>query len=73
MTWTKQAGMSLLGMVSGSLYAQAKAINDAGQIIGLDQTGTSDLAFYTAPGISLKFSKGWAATHLTPTPSTNRE
>ena len=45
-------------MVEGTIYAQALAINDAGQIVGLDQTGTSDLGFYTAPGIGLKFLRG---------------
>ena len=50
--------MNLLGTVAGTLYAQALAINDAGQIVGLDQTGTSDLSFYTAPGTGLKFLKG---------------
>jgi uncharacterized membrane protein len=50
--------MYLLGMLPGTIYSQALAINDAGQIVGLDQTGTSDLAFYTAPGIGLKFLKG---------------
>jgi probable HAF family extracellular repeat protein len=58
MSWTKKSGMSLLGTVAGTLYAQALAINDAGQIVGLDETGTSDLGFYTAPGTSLKFLKG---------------
>jgi uncharacterized membrane protein len=58
MVWTKHAGMRLLGMVSPSLYAHATAINDAGQIIGIDQTGTADLAFYTAPHTGLKFLKG---------------
>ena len=56
--WKKESGLSLLGTVAGTLYAQALAINDAGQIIGLDQTGTSDLSWYTAPGIGLKFFKG---------------
>lgn len=56
--WSKNAGMRFLGMLAGSVTAQATAINDAGQIIGLDQTGTADLAFYTAPGIGLKFLKG---------------
>jgi len=58
MGWTKQAGIRLLGVVPGSIYAQATGINDAGQIIGIDQTGTADLAFYTAPGTGLKFLKG---------------
>ena len=58
MSWTKKMGMTLIGMVDGSLYADAIDLNDGGQIIGLDQTGTSDLAWYTAPGISLKFLKG---------------
>jgi len=58
MSCTKRSGMSLLGTVAGTVYAQALAINDAGQIVGLDQTGTSDLAFYTAPGTGLKFLKG---------------
>ena len=60
MEWTKHAGMRLLGMISGSTYAQAKGINDAGQIIGEDFTSTASLAFYTAPGIGLKFLKGLA-------------
>jgi probable HAF family extracellular repeat protein len=58
MIWSRQAGMRLLGMIEGSLYAQAKAINDAGQIIGIDQTGTSDLAFYTDRETGLKFLNG---------------
>ena len=58
MEWTKHAGMRLLGVISGSIYAQATGINDAGQIIGIDQTGSADLAFYTAPGIGLKFLEG---------------
>jgi uncharacterized membrane protein len=58
MTWTQRAGMRFLGMIDGSVYAQARAINDAGQIVGIDQTGTADLSFYTAPGTGLKFLKG---------------
>jgi probable HAF family extracellular repeat protein len=58
MGWSRRLGMYLLGMLPGTIYSQALAINDAGQIVGLDQTGTSDLAFYTAPGIGLKFLKG---------------
>ncbi len=58
MGWKKQSGMKLIGMVPETLYAVANAINDTGQIIGLDQTGTSDLTFYTAPGLGLKFLKG---------------
>ena len=50
--------MRLLGLVAGTLYAQALAINDAVQIVGLDETGTSNLGFYTAPRIGLKFLKG---------------
>jgi probable HAF family extracellular repeat protein len=64
MGWTKRLGMSLLGMVPDTLYAQALAINDAGQIVGLDQTGSSDLAFYTAPGIGLKFLKGFGGNEI---------
>jgi probable HAF family extracellular repeat protein len=58
MSWTKKMGMSLIGMVPGTVFTQAQAINDAGQVVGLDETGTSDLAFYTAPGVGLKFLKG---------------
>lgn len=65
MEWTKHAGMHLFGIITGSICAQATGINDAGQIIGLDQTGTADLAFYTAPGIGLKFLEGFGgnSTH----------
>ncbi len=56
--WTKRTGMKLLGLVPGTVYAVANAINDAGEIVGLDETGTSDLAFYSAPGVGLKFLKG---------------
>jgi len=45
MTWGRKSGMRLLGLVAGTLYAQALAINDAGQIVGLDETGTSNLGF----------------------------
>ncbi len=38
-SWSKKTGMRFLGTVAGSIYAVATAINDAGQIIGLDQTG----------------------------------
>ena len=58
MTWTRNGGMSFLGIISDTLYAQAVAINDAGQIIGIDQTGTADLSFYTDPHRGLKFLKG---------------
>jgi probable HAF family extracellular repeat protein len=58
MSWTKKSGMNLIGMIPGTAYALAEAINDAGQVVGLDQTGTSDLGFYTAPGMGLKFLKG---------------
>ncbi len=58
MNWTKKLGMSLIGMVPGTVFSQAYAINDAGQVVGLDETGTSDLAFYTAPGTGLRFLKG---------------
>src|SRR6185436_20394431 len=44
--------------IADTLYAQALAINDAGQIIGIDQIGTADLAFYTDPYHGLKFLKG---------------
>jgi uncharacterized membrane protein len=58
MIWSQRAGMRFLGIIDGSLYAQARAINDAGQIIGIDQIGTADLSFYTAPSTGLKFLKG---------------
>jgi probable HAF family extracellular repeat protein len=58
MICSKPAGMRLLGIVPGSIYAQATAINDAGQIIGIDQTGTSDLAFYTDREAGLKLLQG---------------
>ena len=58
MSWTKKLGMSLIGMVPGTVFSQAYAINDAGQVVGLDETGTSDLAFYTAPGTGLRFLQG---------------
>lgn len=58
MSWTKKSGMTLVGTIPGTIASLAYAINDAGQIIGLDQTGASDLAWYTAPGIGLKFLKG---------------
>lgn len=58
MGWSKRLGMYLLGMVPDTIYAQALAINDAGQIVGLDYTSTSGLAFYTAPGAGLKFLNG---------------
>ena len=58
MSWTKRSGMNLIGMIPGTVYAQALAINDAGQVVGIDQTGTSDLSFYTAPGMGLKSLKG---------------
>lgn len=45
MNWTKKSGMSLLGMLEGTVLAYAQMINDAGQIVGLNQTGTSDLGF----------------------------
>jgi probable HAF family extracellular repeat protein len=64
MGWTKRLGMYQLGTVPGTVYSQAVAINDAGQIVGLDQTGTSDLAFYTAPGIGLKFLKGLGGNEM---------
>jgi probable HAF family extracellular repeat protein len=60
MGWTKQAGMRLLGVLPGSVYAQATGINDANEVIGVDFTSTSSLAFYTAPGMGLKFLKGFA-------------
>jgi probable HAF family extracellular repeat protein len=62
--WTKQTGMRLIGAIPGSLNAVANAINDAGQVIGLDQTGTSDITFYTAPGMGLKFLKGLGGTEI---------
>ncbi len=65
--------MNLLGTVAGTVYAQAVAINDAGQIVGLDQTGTSDLGFYTAPGTGLKFLKGLGGNTTYPMPSTKME
>lgn len=58
MGWTKRLGIYLLGMVPGTVFSEALGINDAGEIVGLDETGTSELAFYTAPGIGLKFLKG---------------
>lgn len=64
--WTKKLGMTLLGMVPGTVYAQAQAINDAGEVVGLDQTGTSDLGFYTAPGLGLKFLKGLGGKSAVP-------
>ncbi len=57
-SWTQKAGMMLVGIVPGSIYAQVNAINDIGEIVGLDQTGASDLAFYSAHGIGLKFLQG---------------
>lgn len=57
-TWTKRNGMQFLGVVPDAIETWAVGINDAGQIIGLDQTGASDRTFYTAPGIGLKFLKG---------------
>jgi hypothetical protein len=36
------------------------------QIVDLDQTGTSDLGFYTAPGIGLKFLKGLGGKSAVP-------
>src|SRR5262249_49824587 len=64
MGWSNRLGIYLLGMVPGTVYAQALAINDAGQIVGLDQTGASDLAFYTAPGVGLKFLKGLGGNEI---------
>jgi uncharacterized membrane protein len=58
MGWTKQAGMRVLGVVPGSVFAQATGINDASQVIGVNFTSTAALAFYTAPGMGLKFLKG---------------
>ena len=66
MSWTKKAGMNLIGIVPGTVYAQAEEINDAGQIVGLDQTGTSDLGFYTARGVGLKFLKGLGGNATVP-------
>lgn len=57
-TWTKRSGMQFLGVVPDAIETWAVGVNDAGQIIGLDQTGASDRTFYTAPGIGLKFLKG---------------
>jgi probable HAF family extracellular repeat protein len=57
-TWKQRTGMRLLGAIDGSVLAWATAINDAGQVIGLDQTGTADLAFYTDRTTGLKFLKG---------------
>ena len=58
MRWTNKSGMTLIGMIPGTVFSQAQAINDAGQVVGLDETGTSDLGFYTARGSGLKFLKG---------------
>ena len=65
MSWTKKKGMRI-GLVPGTVYALAEAINDAGQIVGLDQTGASDLGFYTAPGMGLKFLKGLGGNATVP-------
>jgi len=51
MTWTRQAGMSFLGAISGG----ARAINDAGQIIG----GVDAGPFYTDRYRGLKLLKGF--------------
>jgi probable HAF family extracellular repeat protein len=66
MSWTKTLGMNLIGMVPGTVFTQAQAINDAGQVVGLDQTGTSDLGFYTAPGTGLRFLKGLGGNTAVP-------
>ena len=47
--------MRFLGEIDGLLFAQAQAINDAGQVVGLDQTGTRDLAWYSSPETGLTF------------------
>ena len=55
MSWTRRTGMRLLGVVEGSLYAQALAINDAGQIIGLDKLAPRIWRYTTkTPGWFLK-------------------
>ncbi len=57
MGWSKRIGMYLLRAAPDTTYAQALAINDAGQIVGIGATDTSS-AFYTAPRTGLKFLKG---------------
>ncbi len=56
--WSQRSGMQFLGEIDGSIFAWGTAINDAGQIIGLDQTGTSDLAFYKNRTTGPRFLKG---------------
>jgi probable HAF family extracellular repeat protein len=58
MFWSMHTGMRSLGLIDGSLYVQPYAINDAGEIVGLNQTGAMDQAFYTGRGVGLKFLKG---------------
>lgn len=58
MSWTKQAGMRSLETIDGSEFAQAGAINDAGQIIGHANLPTTGPSFYTSPGVRLRYLKG---------------
>jgi probable HAF family extracellular repeat protein len=57
MIWSRGRGMQFLGEY-GSLFAQAQAVNDASEVVGLDETGTRDLAWYTSPETGLTFLEG---------------
>jgi uncharacterized membrane protein len=57
MIWSRGRGMQFLGEYS-SLFAQAQAVNDASEVVGLDETGTRDLAWYTSPETGLTFLEG---------------
>lgn len=73
MIWSKHLGMRFLGMVEGSVYAQARAINDAGQTSASTRRAPPICPSTPTTTPALNSSKDWAAMPLTPMPSTSRE
>jgi hypothetical protein len=45
-------------MITDSLFVEPTGINDVGQIIGFEQTGTSELAFFFGQPGGLRFLQG---------------